>query len=77
MDFPLGEEGGALAAEDFELGGGALRVFGGRVVAEAFFGRGDAGIELGELVVDGEHAVFELLQLDGVEALDEGFGADG
>jgi hypothetical protein len=70
--FPLGEQGGALVAEGFELGGGALGVLGGGVVAEVLLGCGDASVERGEFLIDGEDAVFELLELDRVEALDGG-----
>ncbi len=54
--------------------GQALGFFGGGEVAEGFFGGGDGGVEGGELVLDGGDAVFELLELDGVEALDGGGG---
>jgi hypothetical protein len=72
--FPLGGEGGALVAEGFEFGGSALGVFGGGEVAEVVFRGGDAGVEGGEFLLDGGDAVFELLELDGVEALDGGLG---
>lgn len=68
--FPLGGEGGAQAAEVFELRCGALRFLGGDEVAELIFDRGDALVDGGKLALDEGHAVFELLQLDGVEALD-------
>jgi len=73
--FPLGEEGGALGAEGFEGGGGVLGVNGRGEVAEVFFGGDDPGVEGGELAIDCQDTVFELLELDGVEALDGWFGS--
>ena len=75
--FPFGEEGGALGAEGFEFGGVALGLFGGGEVAEAVFGGGDGGFEAGDLCFGVAEAVFELLELDGVEALDGSCGFGG
>src|ERR1019366_1439027 len=72
--LPLGRESGAQAAELFEFGGGALRVLGGGVVAKVFLGGSDAGVDGGEFAFDQGHAVFQLLQLDGIQALDGGLG---
>ena len=67
--FPLGEQRGALGAECFERRGGALRLFRGDIVAEALLRGGDARVEAGEFLLDGCDAVFQLLQLDGIEPL--------
>src|ERR1035441_4566980 len=72
--FPLRCEGGAAVAERILFRGGALGFFGGGVVAEAFFGGRDAGVDGGEFLFDGCDPVFELLQLDGVQTLDGGLG---
>jgi hypothetical protein len=60
-----------------EFGGGALRLFGGGVVAEVLLGCGDERFEAGDFLLDVGDAVFELLELDGVEALDGGFRLRG
>ena len=73
MGFPLGEEGRAAGAEVFEFVGQTLGLFGGDEMAEGFFAGGDAGVNGGEFGFDGGDAVFELLELDGIEALDGGW----
>ena len=70
--FPLGKEGGALCAEGFEFGGVLLGLVGGGEVAEAGFDGCDGGFEAGNLFFGKAEAVFELLELDGVQALDGG-----
>jgi hypothetical protein len=72
VGFPFGEEGGALGAEGVEFGGEALGFFCGGEMAEGLFARGYAGVDGSELGFDGGYAVFELLELDRVEALDWG-----
>ena len=68
--FPFGEEGGALGAELFQFGGVFLGLVGGGEVAEAGFRGGDGLFEAGDLLLGVAEAVFELFELDGVEALD-------
>ena len=72
--FPLGKEGGALCAEGFEFGGVLLGLVGGGEVAEAGFDGGDGGFEAGNLFFGVAEAVFELLEFDGVQALDRDGG---
>jgi len=74
--FPLSEQRVAPGAEFVERGGGALGFFGGDVVAETLLGGGDARVDAGEFLLDGCDAVFQLLQLDGIEALDVRGGFD-
>ena len=72
--FPFREEGGALGAELFEFGGVFLGLVGGGEVAEAGFGGGYGGFEAGDFGFGVMEAVFQLLEFDGVQALDGGCG---
>ena len=54
----------------FEFGGVFLGLVGGGEVAQAGFGGGDGGFEAGDLLFGVVEAVFELFELDGVQALD-------
>ena len=68
--FPFCKEGGALGAELLEFGGVFLGLVGGGEVAEAAFGGGDCVFETGDLCFGVAETVFELFELDGVQALD-------
>ena len=68
--FPFGEDFGALGAELFEFGRVFLGLLGGGEVAEAGFGGGDSLFEAGDLGFGVAETIFELFELDGVEAFD-------
>jgi hypothetical protein len=63
-----------LAAKRFKLRSVFLGLLGGGEVAEAVFNRSDGGFQLGDRLFGVAEAIFELLQLDGVQALDVGRG---
>ena len=68
--LPFGEEGCAFGAKFVEFGGVFLRLLGGGEVAETRFRFGDEGFEVWNLFFGVAETVFELLELDGIEALD-------
>ena len=72
--FPLGEECGAFCAKGFQFGGVLLGLVGGGEVAETGFGGGYGLFEAGDFLLGVVEAVFELFELDGVEALDGNCG---
>ena len=68
--FPLGEHFGPLFAKLIEFSGILLGLLGGDEVAETLLDGGDAGFEAWNLFLGGAKAVFELFELDGIEAFD-------